>query len=222
MSHLNENKEDIQKIAEVIATVLDIEVTIYDEDLIVVAASGGGMHNRIGSKVRGHVIKEVMKRKETIINEIPGKHSICSECTLFGSCPERADISCPIIIENKTIGVISLTAFTEEQRRLLLKDVKGLQRFLEKISELIKSKLLEYKLVRELSLVVEKLETIFDCVNEAIIAIDSEGRIAQVNASAEKLFGLAYSKICGNRLEDVMLNVPINQILTTGEGYTDC
>jgi len=221
MSHLSENGVDIQNIAEAIATVLDIEVTIYDEKLVVVATSGGGMHNRIGSTVRGHVIKEVMKRKETIINEIPGKHSICNECTLFGSCPERADISCPIIIEDKTIGVISLTAFTVEQRKLLLKDIKGLQRFLEKISELIKSKLLEYKLVQELSLVVEKLETIFDCVNEAIIAIDSEGRITQLNSSAEKLFGLTYSKVYGNRLDDVMLNIPINEILMTGEGYTD-
>lgn len=49
-----------------------------------------------------------------------------------------------------------------------------------------------------------ELETIFNGVNEAIIMVDSEMRIRQVNDAARNIFELTSSKITDERFDDVM------------------
>lgn len=221
MSLLRSVRNDIQKIAETIATVLEIEVTVYDNELVVVASTGGGMHSRIGSRVRGHVIKEVMKKKKTIVNDQPGKNELCKSCILQGNCPEQADISSPIILDGTAIGVISLTAYSQKQRNSLLKRQKALQSFLEKISELIRSTLAEYELIQKLSTLVEQLETLIYCVHEGVLAIDNKGKIIHLNRSAEELLHLNGSKVKGKSVEKVISGLPLREVLKNDKGYTD-
>ncbi|KJS23231.1 MAG: hypothetical protein VR72_02225 [Clostridiaceae bacterium BRH_c20a] len=221
MSYLSESREDIQKIADAIAAVLDIEVIIYDNDLVVVATTGGGVHNSIGQKVRGYVIKEAMEKKCVIVNDRPGYHDLCQPCHLCGTCPEQANINCPIILNNQVLGVIGLTAFSESQRESLLRNLPGLQTFLEKISDLVKSKLAEHELVQQLSALVNKLENILDCVNEGLIAVDNNGKVLQYNKTAAKLFEVYYSQSDTTKIEDIIANIPIKEVLISGNGYTD-
>lgn len=214
-------KDDIQKIIEAMAAVLNIEVTIYNFQKTVIATTGGGVHSQIGRTVRGHVISEAMRQQITIINFQPGKHEYCKPCPLWGNCPEKADISCPIVYEGQSIGTISLTAYTESQKKYIIKNSNNLKLFLEKIAELIRSKIAEEKLVRELSAFVEKLETIIYCVHEGILAIDENGKIDQLNYSAEKLLKVNQAEVKGKMVEEVLPEFPIKMVLETGEGYNN-
>lgn len=221
MSQLSANREDMQMIVEAMAAVLDIEVTIYDDNMEVVSSTGGNMHNKVGTRVRGYVLRQVMDRKRLFINDQPGKSELCEECAMVGACPEKADISSPIILRDKSIGVISLTAYNEEQRILLLKELDNLVNFLDKISELIQSKLMEYDLIKKLTSVLSNLDTIINCVNEGVIAVDENENILHINKSAKNLLNLSNDKLIGQKVTQVFPGLNLKEVITTGEGYTD-
>lgn len=221
MLKLRDNREDMQTIVEAMAAVLDIEVTIYDDSMEVIASTGGNMHNKVGIQVRGYVLKQVMDKKKLFINDQPGKNELCKECSMSDDCPEKADISSPIIINQKSVGVISLTAYNEEQRKLLLSDLDSLVNFLDKISKLIQSNLVEYELVKRLKSVLDNLDTIINCVNEGVIAVDDNENILHINKSAKSLLKLFDNKLIGKKVTQIFPGLNLKEVLTTGEGYTD-
>lgn len=221
MSRLSENREDMQTIVEAMAAVLDIEVTIYDDNMEVIASTGGNMHNKVGIQVRGYVLKKVMNQKKLFVNDQPGKSKLCKKCSMLDGCPEKADISSPIIINNKSVGVISLTAYNEEQRILLIEELDSLVNFLDKISKLIQSNLVEYDLVKRLTSVLDNLDTIINCVNEGVIAVDDKENILHINKSAKSLLKLLDDKLIGKKVTEVFPGLNLKEVLTTGEGYTD-
>lgn len=221
MSILCDNRQDMQMIVDAMAAVLDVEVTIYDENMVVVASTGKSMHNKAGTRVRGHVLKQAMNRKKPLINRQPGQSLLCEGCELEGDCPEKADISSPIIVQDKSIGVISLTAYNEEQRILVLNDLKSLVNFLDKMSDLIESKLMEQDLIKQLSSVLSNLDTVINCVNEGVIAVDNEEKILHINKSAKGLLNLSDDKLIGAKVTKVLPGLNLKKVLTTGEGYTD-
>lgn len=221
MSQLRANREDMQMIVEAMAAVLDIEVTIYDDNMEVIAFTGRNTHTKIGTRVRGHVLKQVINQKKLIINAHAGKSELCKGCSMFGVCPEKADISSPIIVQQKAVGVISLTAYNEEQRLLLIKELDILVNFLDKITKLIQSKLGEHDLLKRLTSVLDNLETIINCVNEGVIAIDKEENILNINQSAKNLLSLSNDRLIGKKVTQVFPGLDLKKVLMTGEGYTD-
>lgn len=221
MSLIQEVANDIQNTAEAIASVLKLEVTVYDKEFNVVASTGGGMHNSVGTKVRGHVINEAIKTKKIVFNDKPGIHDLCKDCVIKGSCPERASISCPIVLDGDVVGVMGLTAFDEKQQHSILDEKDALQRFLEKMTELIRSKLAEYQLIKRLSATLRELETIIGCVNEGILFIDNSGNFVQINNTAEKLLRLDNESIKGLNVERIIPDLPIKQLIKTKRDYTD-
>jgi PAS domain S-box-containing protein len=218
---IQEITDEIQKTAEAIASVLKLEVTVYDKNFTVVASTGGGMHSKIGTRVRGHVINEAIKTKSIVFNDKPGMHHLCKGCVLKGACPERASISCPIVLDDDVVGVLGLTAFDENQQQSILEQKNALHSFLEKMTDLIKSKLAEYQLVKKLSSTLKELETIINCVNEGILFIDINGNIAQMNDAAENLFGLDKNVIKHTNIDKIIPNLPLKQVINSKKGYTD-
>lgn len=221
MSMIQEVANDIQNTAEAIASVLKLEVTVYDKEFKVVASTGGGMHNSVGTKVRGHVINEAIRTKKIVFNDKPGIHDLCKDCIIKGSCPERASISCPIVLDGDVVGVLGLTAFDEIQQHSILVEKEALQRFLEKMTELIRSKLAEYKLIKRLSATLRELESIISCVNEGILFIDNRGNFVQINNTAEKLLRLDNESVKGLNVEKIIPDLPIKQVIKTKRDYTD-
>lgn len=222
MSQIQEITEEIQKTAEAIASVLKLEVTVYDKDFIVVASTESGMHSKIGIRVRGHVINEAIRTKRIVFNDKPGLHDLCKDCILKGACPERASISCPIVLDDEVVGVLGLTAFDKKQRQSILKEKDALQSFLEKMTGLIKSKLAEHQLVKRLSAMLQEMETIINCVNQGILFIDSIGNIVQINDAALKLLGFDKDSLINKNVETEIPDLLFKQVVNNKRGHNDC
>ena len=134
-------KDEIQKIAEAIEAVLEIDVTIVDENLVRVAGTGIYVE-KIGKKVNGYSAfkKSIIEQSNILITD-PSCNEICKECYSRSDCREFSEMCCPIVCEGKSYGVIGLIAFDSKQADRINKDHENLINFLGKMADLISNKL---------------------------------------------------------------------------------
>ncbi len=217
MSTLGLINMELQQIVESISPIVGVEVAVYDDDHFVIAATITNEHVTPGMKLKdGEIIKYVMRTGKTLINKYPREHQVCQPCSLKETCPEYGDISCPIIIEDKIIGMVSFTAFDEVQRKKLLDTQKELLGFVSKLSKLIGSLVFEKELIREKDLTMQKMETILNSINDGIISIDENGQLINYNKLAIKRLGYALNS--GEATpSDLMKQLKLNTVLNTGE-----
>nr|WP_317331114.1 sigma 54-interacting transcriptional regulator [uncultured Romboutsia sp.] len=206
-------KDEIQKIAEAIEAVLEIDVTIVDENLVRVAGTGIYLQ-KIGKKVNGYsAFKKSIIEQSTILITDPSCNEICKECYLRSDCREFSEMCCPIVCEGKSYGVIGLIAFDRKQADRINKNHENLINFLGKMADLISNKLKAQIKAYELELEKKKLETLLDSMDKAIVSIDVKGNIDRYNSKFKEIFKLSNS-ICNENIFnilDFMSATPINK-----------
>ncbi|MEH7523755.1 sigma 54-interacting transcriptional regulator, partial [Bacillus sp. JJ1503] len=220
-SILFEIQDEVILVAEAIKSVLSLEVIIYDLNKVVVATTGGGQHAVIGKPVRGHIISEVLKTNKPVYNLEPGFHKICKSCILYESCPEKADVSYPLKHEGENVGVISLTAFSEEQKIEFKEKHLILSNYLGKMADLISSKINAKSLLKKYLSTSQMLHVTIQSMYEGIISIDQNGYILELNRSAEKILKINRDEVLKQNILDVMPDLPIMRVLSTGKGFSN-
>jgi sigma-54 dependent transcriptional regulator, acetoin dehydrogenase operon transcriptional activator AcoR len=218
---LLEMQEEVHLLAEAIKSVLGLEVIIYDKNQVVVASTGGGQHAVVGEPVRGHVIKEVFKTNKPVYNFEPGFHELCKVCVLHGNCPEKADVSFPLKHDGENVGVISLTAFSEEQMADFKEKHMILSNFLEKMADLISSKINAISLFKKYIPLFQMLQVTIQSMYEGIIAVDQNGYILELNHAAEKILKIKKREVLNFNISEIIPNLPIAKVLANGIGYSD-
>ncbi len=137
---LGEINEYIQGICENIARVLEVEVTLVDDDLTRIAGTGS-FAGKIGTKIdKNSIYSHVLENGECYIMDEKYASENCKSCNQKESCKEVADICCPIKLEEKVLGVLGLVAFHEEQKSIMLEKKDELLTFIFSMSELISLK----------------------------------------------------------------------------------
>lgn len=206
-------KDDVQRTAEVIASVLEIDVTIIDNNLYRVAATGRYI-DQIGDQINNNsAFSKAIRNKEFVVIDKDSSKESCNNCERVGFCLEHGCICYPIILENTCIGVIGLIAFSMEQKNILLKRKKYLLDFLEKMSGLLVSKLLENKRANELVFLTKQLEIILDSYDNGIIFVNSQGFILRHNKVVSDMFKLKKIEIDNLNIEELLPQISIKKIL---------
>jgi sigma-54 dependent transcriptional regulator, acetoin dehydrogenase operon transcriptional activator AcoR len=93
-------------------------------------------------------------------------------------------------MDGRNVGVIGLLAFDQEQRERLFTDVDSIIGFLQKIAELIASKLKEHLMYVEQQLTLEKLRVLMDELDKAMLIVDQSDQIVQANQRARQYLEL--------------------------------
>jgi len=134
-------KDTVQKVAEAITAALDIETEIVDESLEIIGGTGRylkkiGLFEEAGNLDSKYIYSRLLKT---------GSEYICTDPyndPLYNPQEgELGEISCPIHLNNKVIGLIGLVAFTETQRIKIMDKEINLFQFLRIMADLIASKL---------------------------------------------------------------------------------
>jgi PAS domain S-box-containing protein len=212
MSKLYKIKESVQYVAEAIASVLNVEVTIADEKLFRVA--GTGRYALVSGEIpKATLFDHVLQSGQGAIIDNPRKNNICQQCEARQHCVELAEVCCPIKSSQETVGVIALVAFTAEQKQALLGHQKSLFTFLDRMADLLASKMSEQERLTELEDMKKQLETVLNTVHEGIIAIDCKGLIVDLNEAAEKMIGLKAEKAVGKNICQLFSNLSIEELL---------
>ncbi len=184
-------KESVKLIGEAIASVVAIDVTIVDDKLVRISGTGRYKQS-VGEKVSdSSAFCYALKNNVGFIIENPGEHQACEACECKFKCSEHAEVCQPIRLKDQVIGVIGLIAFEPDQRDNLIKNQDHLLAFLERMAELISSKVMENKQAEINALLASELKTVFNVVSTALIVTDEKGEVTKANAKAMKLFHMA-------------------------------
>lgn len=193
---------NVQNISEAIASVVKVDVTVVDHQYTRVSGTGC-YYRRVGEKVsKGSVFGVALRRGESFIIEDAGQHAVCLQCEDLKYCKEYAEVCCPIKINHEVIGVIGLIAFEEKQRNEILCNQRNLIKFLNKMADLISSKLLEQNSTDQIKLLVKELEIVLNSVDKGILAVDDRGNILRYNQNVLQFFQINEKQMNNSNIKD--------------------
>jgi sigma-54 dependent transcriptional regulator, acetoin dehydrogenase operon transcriptional activator AcoR len=178
-SEISEIAPMLQDVVQAIHSVLGVEATIVDRQRLRVAGTGQyGLE--VGKKIAaGSVFEKAVQNAIPYIVESPGSDVACLSCSDRERCRESAEVCSPILVEGAVVGVIGLIAFDSEEKLKLLNNRSALLDFLEKMGNLIASKVAENRRNKELEVLIDAIET-------PILSMTSEGALVGANDAARR------------------------------------
>ena len=184
MSFLLDVKDRIKEYAEIIASFVDCEVEIVDENMLRIAATGK-FERLVGKVSKGAIYKDVLLNGESHVVENPSQHRLCKDCAFKERCQEKLEIAAPIIHNNEIIGVIGIVALKDIIKYKVLKDVSLYLNFTEQISDFISETISEYETNKD----VERkdiLQRVIRSFNKCAIIVNENNEIIDANKKATK------------------------------------
>lgn len=193
-----------QEVAEAISAVLNVDVTIIDQNLNRVAATGNYIES-IGKKIpKNCSFESIAKSKKPEFIDKPNISQKCTSCSLKGSCAELATIGYPIMNNGDLLGVIGLVAFNMEQKRKIHRDYDSLIVFLSKLGDLLAGNLKYTNTINALTIQSEETKMIIDGLGNGIICTDNEGRIKFVNSKTEDYLKVNSEELVNKLIFDII------------------
>lgn len=213
---LNSIKSSVQEVAEAIAAVLKVDVTIIDKNFNRIAATGK-YKKFIGNKIPGKCLFElVIKEKKTNHikrylkdNEKKINPSVCESCEAKERCTEYATIGYPIIMEDEVIGVIGINIFNEKQLNIISEEFDSMITFLNRLSTLLVGNIIYYDTIKKLQIQTEETNHIIDSLSHGIMCVDNNGILKYINHKGKKLLDIKEKSLVNTNIKDTISNFNI-------------
>ncbi|EEY4084062.1 TPA: sigma-54-dependent transcriptional regulator [Escherichia coli] len=186
----------IQRFARMLASVLQLEVEIVDENLCRVAGTGAygkflGLQLSGNSRLLRHVLETKTEKVVTQSRFDP----LCEGCDSKENCREKAFLGTPVILQDRCVGVISLIAVTHEQQEHISDNLREFSDYVRHISTIFVSKLLEDQGPGDN--ISKIFATMIDNMDQGVLVVDDESRVQFVNQTALKTLGVVQNNIIG-------------------------
>lgn len=200
---LFEISKTAQEISDAISAVLHVDVTIADNNLIRVAATGK-YKVFIGERLPENCsFEEIALSKEPQFIRDPNGEE-CINCSSKGSCNEKATLGYPIMDEDKLIGVIGLIAFELNQKEELFSKYDSLLEFLKKLSDLLVGNLKKTAYIKQLKIQDELINLTIDNLESGIIYTDIDNRIQFLNSVTANMLRFSKEEVIGKSVVDLL------------------
>lgn len=184
-------QQGVQQIVSAIAAVLKIEVEVADNELFRISGTGL-LKRKIWTDMYNEdtVFRRCLEIGETIIVDRPGVNEICRSCSHYGNCEEKGEICSPIKMGDTVIGVIGLIALNEEQKQRLFDNKDENILFLEKMADVIATKVKEYCLFHQKLLAEQKISTLLHYMDNGVIMLNQKGQCEFISDTARQMLRL--------------------------------
>jgi transcriptional regulator with PAS, ATPase and Fis domain len=191
MAGLKSIQEAVAKFATVISRVLQVDVEIVDDTLFRVAGTGR-FADRTGSPMDAASVayRRVLELGRPLIIEEPGFADICRSCPCWRNCEETFEMSTPVTLDGKVVGVIGFVCFDEEQKRHILDNFEVFFDFLAQMGDLLAAKVRESRELMKSKAVGDLLESIVNRVDEGVLLLDGRNAILRCNSAAGQILDL--------------------------------
>ncbi|ELW5319726.1 TPA: sigma-54-dependent transcriptional regulator [Escherichia coli] len=186
----------IQRFARMLASVLQLEVEIVDENLCRVAGTGA-YGKFLGRQLSGNsrLLRHVLETKTEKVVTQSRFDPLCEGCDSKENCREKAFLGTPVILQDRCVGVISLIAVTHEQQEHISDNLREFSDYVRHISTIFVSKLLEDQGPGDN---ISKIFAIMiDNMDQGVLVVDDESRVQFVNQTALKTLGVVQNNIIG-------------------------
>ncbi len=202
MKELKSIQGFLQQVTAAFAGVVDIEIGVINKELEVIAGSGY-FEKEVGATYdEGCMTHKIMSSadEESIFVENTSHAVCCTECDYSGQCNVLAFLMQPITFNEQKIGTISLLALNEQHRRKLINHYDKMQDFLNKLCNIIVMSLNEKKMENKVASLMNQFKDVINSTYEGIIAINTHGKITNINLAAEKILGLKHHSQQGRHI----------------------
>ncbi len=186
----------IQRFARMLASVLQLEVEIVDENLCRVAGTGA-YGKFLGRQLSGNsrLLRHVLETKTEKVVTQSRFDPLCEGCDSKENCREKAFLGTPVILQDRCVGVISLIAVTHEQQEHISENLREFSDYVRHISTIFVSKLLEDQGPGDN--ISKIFATMIDNMDQGVLVVDDESRVQFVNQTALKTLGVVQNNIIG-------------------------
>lgn len=186
----------IQRFARMLASVLQLEVEIVDENLCRVAGTGA-YGKFLGRQLSGNsrLLRHVLETKTEKVVTQSRFDPLCEGCDSKENCREKAFLGTPVILQDRCVGVISLIAVTHEQQEHISDNLREFSDYVHHISTIFVSKLLEDQGPGDN--ISKIFATMIDNMDQGVLVVDDENRVQFVNQTALKTLGVVQNNIIG-------------------------
>ncbi|MEK9104321.1 sigma-54-dependent Fis family transcriptional regulator [Escherichia coli] len=186
----------IQRFARMLASVLQLEVEIVDENLCRVAGTGA-YGKFLGRQLSGNsrLLRHVLETKSEKVVTQSRFDPLCEGCDSKENCREKAFLGTPVILQDRCVGVISLIAVTHEQQEHISDNLREFSDYVRHISTIFVSKLLEDQGPGDN--ISKIFATMIDNMDQGVLVVDDDNRIQFVNQTALKTLGVVQNNIIG-------------------------
>ncbi|EHL0360189.1 sigma-54-dependent transcriptional regulator [Escherichia coli] len=186
----------IQRFARMLASVLQLEVEIVDENLCRVAGTGA-FGKFLGRQLSGNsrLLRHVLETKTEKVVTQSRFDPLCEGCDSKENCREKAFLGTPVILQDRCVGVISLIAVTHEQQEHISDNLREFSDYVRHISTIFVSKLLEDQGPGDN--ISKIFATMIDNMDQGVLVVDDESRVQFVNQTALKTLGVVQNNIIG-------------------------
>ncbi|HFI3689101.1 TPA: sigma 54-interacting transcriptional regulator [Escherichia coli] len=186
----------IQRFARMLASVLQLEVEIVDENLCRVAGTGA-YGKFLGRQLSGNsrLLRHVLETKTEKVVTQSRFDPLCEGCDSKENCREKAFLGTPVILQDRCVGVISLIAVTHEQQEHISDNLREFSDYVRHISTICVSKLLEDQGPGDN--ISKIFATMIDNMDQGVLVVDDENRVQFVNQTALKTLGVVQNNIIG-------------------------
>ncbi|HBE3350545.1 TPA: sigma-54-dependent transcriptional regulator [Escherichia coli] len=186
----------IQRFARMLASVLQLEVEIVDENLCRVAGTGA-YGKFLGRQLSGNsrLLRHVLETKTEKVVTQSRFDPLCEGCDSKENCREKAFLGTPVILQDRCVGVISLIAVTHEQQEHISDSLREFSDYVRHISTIFVSKLLEEQGPGDN--ISKIFATMIDNMDQGVLVVDDENRVQFVNQTALKTLGVVQNNIIG-------------------------
>ncbi|PJW71543.1 sigma-54-dependent Fis family transcriptional regulator [Escherichia coli] len=186
----------IQRFARMLASVLQLEVEIVDENLCRVAGTGA-YGKFLGRQLSGNsrLLRHVLETKTEKVVTQSRFDPLCEGCDSKENCREKAFLGTPVILQDRCDGVISLIAVTHEQQEHISDNLREFSDYVRHISTIFVSKLLEDQGPGDN--ISKIFATMIDNMDQGVLVVDDESRVQFVNQTALKTLGVVQNNIIG-------------------------
>ena len=199
----------IQRFARMLASVLQLEVEIVDENLCRVAGTGA-YGKFLGRQLSGNsrLLRHVLETKTEKVVTQSRFDPLCEGCDSKENCREKAFLGTPVILQDRCVGVISLIAVTHEQQEHISDNLREFSDYVRHISTIFVSKLLEDQGPGDN--ISKIFATMIDNMDQGVLVVDDESRVQFVNQTALKTLGVVQNNIIGKPIRFRPLTVESN------------
>ncbi|HAW0234852.1 TPA: sigma-54-dependent transcriptional regulator [Escherichia coli] len=186
----------IQRFARMLASVLQLEVEIVDENLCRVAGTGA-YGKFLGRQLSGNsrLLRHVLETKTEKVVTQSRFDPLCEGCDSKENCREKAFLGTPVILQDRCVGVISLIAVTHEQQEHISDNLREFSDYVRHISTIFVSKLLEDQGPGDN--ISKIFATMIDNMDQGVLVVDADNRVQFVNQIALKTLGVVQNNIIG-------------------------
>ncbi len=186
----------IQRFARMLASVLQLEVEIVDENLCRVAGTGAyGKFLCRQLSGNSRLLRHVLETKTEKVVTQSRFDPLCEGCDSKENCREKAFLGTPVILQDRCVGVISLIAVTHEQQEHISDNLREFSDYVRHISTIFVSKLLEDQGPGDN--ISKIFATMIDNMDQGVLVVDDENRVQFVNQTALKTLGVVQNNIIG-------------------------